>query len=78
MCSIFSNGQAPSHDIARQFAGMDRAKHILSGGYWEAAGEWVQAGLQVREVLVSDPIIQRHLGWIPHKAVKYGVYASVF
>ncbi|KAJ3803571.1 hypothetical protein F5876DRAFT_28304, partial [Lentinula aff. lateritia] len=35
MCSVFSNGQAPSRDIARQFTGMDRVKHILSGGYWE-------------------------------------------
>ncbi|KAJ3859601.1 hypothetical protein EV359DRAFT_75548 [Lentinula novae-zelandiae] len=73
MCSVFSNGQAPSRDIACQFAGMDRVKHILSGGYWlSSSGEWVQAGPRVREVLTTHPIIQRHLGWIPKEAIKIG------
>jgi hypothetical protein len=35
LCSILSNHQAPSRDIARKFASMDRLKHILSGGFWK-------------------------------------------
>ncbi|KAJ4492105.1 hypothetical protein C8J55DRAFT_533997 [Lentinula edodes] len=73
MCSVFSNGQAPSRDIACQFAGMDRVKHILSGGYWvHGSGQWVQAGPRVQEVLTNQPIIQCHLGWIPKEAIKIG------
>ncbi|KAG8711711.1 hypothetical protein FRC11_002079, partial [Ceratobasidium sp. 423] len=33
--STFSNRQAPSRDIARRFANMERAKHICSGGFWK-------------------------------------------
>ena len=44
---------------------MDRLKHILSGGYWKQDGVWVQAGESVRMVLQKDPVIQRHLGWVP-------------
>lgn len=51
---------------------MDRLKHILSGGFWEEDGEWVQAGHSVRDVLKKDPIIQRHLGWVPPQVVKPG------
>ncbi|KAJ7814863.1 hypothetical protein B0H13DRAFT_1513354, partial [Mycena leptocephala] len=34
LCSVLSNHQAPSRDIAAKFADLDRVKHILSGGYW--------------------------------------------
>lgn len=64
LCSIYSNHQAPSRDIATKFASMDRLKHVLSGGYWKQDGEWVHAGQSVRRVLNIDPIIQRHLGWV--------------
>ncbi|KAF7362700.1 hypothetical protein MVEN_00619300 [Mycena venus] len=65
LCSILSNHQAPSRDIARKFASMDRMKHILSGGYWKKGDEWVCAGPNVLSVLKNMPIIQRHLGWVP-------------
>ncbi|KAJ7176872.1 hypothetical protein C8R46DRAFT_989066 [Mycena filopes] len=65
LCSILSNHQAPSRDIALKFASMDRMKHILSGGFWEVDGEWIQAGPNVLSVLKDMPIIQRHLGWVP-------------
>ncbi|KAL6300498.1 hypothetical protein BKA93DRAFT_696210, partial [Sparassis latifolia] len=32
MCSVLSNHQAPSRDIAHKLADIDRVKHILSGG----------------------------------------------
>lgn len=65
LCSVLSNHQAPSRDIANKFASMDRLKHILSGGYWETEDGWVCAGPKVRNVLHSDLFIQRHLGWVP-------------
>lgn len=65
LCSIFSNHHAPSRDITTKFAAMDRLKHVLSGGYWKHGDKWVQAGKNVRRILHSQPIIQRHLGWAP-------------
>lgn len=44
--SIFSNHQAPSRDIAWSFAGIDRVKHIVTGGWWKdrKTGAWLRAG----------------------------------
>ncbi|KAF7366089.1 hypothetical protein MVEN_00485200 [Mycena venus] len=72
LCSILSNHQAPSRDIARKFAAMDRLKHILSGGFWQQDNEWVQAAYNVRQVLQTMPIIQRHLGWVPPQKIVAG------
>lgn len=72
LCSILSNHQAPSRDIALKFASMDRMKHMLSGGYWMQDGQWVQAGESVRRVLHSEPVIQRHLGWAPPRPMVPG------
>jgi hypothetical protein len=65
LCSVLSNHQAPSRDIANKFASMDRLKHMLSGGYWKVDNEWVRAGSKVRDILRKDTFIQRHLGWVP-------------
>ncbi|KAJ6456980.1 hypothetical protein C8R45DRAFT_1064760 [Mycena sanguinolenta] len=67
LCSVLSNHQAPSRDIAAKFADLDRVKHILSGGYWfdESQSAWVRAGKDVQRILRNTPIIQRHLGWAP-------------
>ncbi|KAH6905394.1 hypothetical protein BKA70DRAFT_1387014 [Coprinopsis sp. MPI-PUGE-AT-0042] len=72
LCSVLSNHQAPSRDIARQFASMDRIKHILSGGYWKQDGQWVRASEKVQEVLRSDEVIQRHMGWVPPRQISPG------
>ncbi|KAJ7509364.1 hypothetical protein B0H11DRAFT_1901490 [Mycena galericulata] len=69
LCSILCNHQAPSRDIAVKFASMDRVKHMLSGGFWKANGEWVCAGPKVCSVLKNMPIIQRHLGWVPPRTL---------
>ncbi|KZT50729.1 hypothetical protein CALCODRAFT_406879, partial [Calocera cornea HHB12733] len=34
-CSVLSNRQAPSRDIAHTFAHFDRIQHITSGGFWK-------------------------------------------
>ncbi|KAF7343014.1 hypothetical protein MVEN_01731600 [Mycena venus] len=67
LCSVLSNHQAPSRDIAAKFADLDRVKHILSGGYWfdKSEAAWVRAGKDVQRILRNTPIIQRHLGWAP-------------
>jgi hypothetical protein len=74
LCSILSNHQAPSRDIARKFASMDRLKHILSGGFWKQDNAWVQAASNVREVLQTMPINQRHLGWTPPQKIIVGMF----
>ncbi|KAF8168642.1 hypothetical protein K438DRAFT_1616019, partial [Mycena galopus ATCC 62051] len=66
LCSLYSNRLAPSRDISRKFASMGRVKHFLSGGYWwDALGkQWIQAGNGVQQILLKDPVFQRHLGWV--------------
>ncbi|KAJ6631043.1 hypothetical protein B0H10DRAFT_2321221 [Mycena sp. CBHHK59/15] len=56
LCSILSNHQAPSRDIAYKFGSMDRLKHILSG---DIGGR-------------TMPIIQSHLGWVPPRKLVAG------
>lgn len=72
LCSVLSNHQAPSRDIANKFASMDRLKHILSGGYWKENEEWICAGPKVRDVLHKDSFIQGHLGWVPARKPQLG------
>ncbi|KAL0954389.1 hypothetical protein HGRIS_003373 [Hohenbuehelia grisea] len=72
-CSVFSNHQAPSRDIANKFASMDRVKHILSGGYWKKDGKWVNTSENVKAVLRDEPIIQRHLGWAQSPEIQSGL-----
>lgn len=73
-CSILSNHQAPSRDIALQFAGQEGFKHILTGGWWYTGEEWVSAGSGVRTFLVAHPLLQKLLGWASGAQLKHGVY----
>lgn len=73
LCSIYSNRQAPSRDIALTTAGMERFKHIASGGYWMADnGEWICGGHYVRNFMKSNADLQRRLGWVDTEAIKPG------
>jgi hypothetical protein len=76
LCSVLSNHQAPSRDIANKFALMDRLKHMLSGGYWKVDEEWIHAGTKVRDILCKDTFIQRHLGWVPAITPTPGMHFS--
>ncbi|KAK6984270.1 hypothetical protein R3P38DRAFT_3332859 [Favolaschia claudopus] len=53
LCSILSNHQAPSHDIAVTLADRERFKHQVSGGWWKATDSqsYTQAGRKVRTFL---------------------------
>ncbi|KAF7314261.1 hypothetical protein MKEN_00898700 [Mycena kentingensis (nom. inval.)] len=74
-CSVRSNRLAPSRDISRKFASLERVKHILSGGYWfdASTASWVQASAAARGFVVEQPEFQRHLGWSPVQAVECGL-----
>jgi len=72
-CSIHSNHLAPSRDISRQLAGQESLKHRVTGGWWcsaPASGDWVQAGVLVRDFLQTQPMLQGLLGWHDPKLVK--------
>ncbi|PBK86015.1 hypothetical protein ARMGADRAFT_1047955 [Armillaria gallica] len=66
LCSIYSNHQALSRDIAVKFCSMDHLKHLISRGYYwsESHQRWVQARNSVLQLLHSEPVIQQHLGWV--------------
>ncbi|KAF8595169.1 hypothetical protein BDV93DRAFT_576227 [Ceratobasidium sp. AG-I] len=52
--STHSNHHAPSRDIAEAFVGLDRLKHICSGGYWREGALWVCAGFGVASFVASN------------------------
>ncbi|KAI0072764.1 hypothetical protein K474DRAFT_1604488 [Panus rudis PR-1116 ss-1] len=63
-CCNLSNHQAPSRDIAESLAGLERFKHLVSGGFWKnAMGEYVSAGENIRTFLRTRKELQRRLGW---------------
>lgn len=63
LCSMLSNRQAPSRDIARKFASMGRVQHILSGGWWKVGDKWTRASKNVLATIKRNPPLQRNLGW---------------
>ncbi|OBZ78614.1 hypothetical protein A0H81_00232 [Grifola frondosa] len=64
MCSVLSNHQAPSHDIALTCAELDRFKHVVSGGWWRNShGAFVQAGAGVRRYFANAQV-QRRLEYV--------------
>ncbi|KAJ6508188.1 hypothetical protein C8R45DRAFT_815921 [Mycena sanguinolenta] len=73
LCSVLSNHQAPSLDIATTLADMERFKHQVSGGWWKPSdGDWTQAGDKIKVFLTGNRQLQRRLGWTPHDAYKAG------
>jgi hypothetical protein len=77
LCSILSNHQAPSRDTAIKLAGLDRLKHIVSGGYWREEESWRNASDNVWRYLTSRPELQTHLGWAPASTLLPGWSCSV-
>lgn len=65
LCSVLSNHQAPSHDIAEAIAHLERFKHQVSGGWWkDSNGQYVSAGGSVRDFMHTNKQLQRRLGWV--------------
>ena len=77
LCSVLSNHQAPSRDIARQFGDMDRFKHIISGGYWCSGKDMVCAGPRVAHYF-ENKSIQRRLGWAEPPQLESGQSLHTF
>ena len=72
-CSVLSNHQAPSCDIAIQLAGLEGAKQCLTGGWWKMYdGRWVRASTHVQSHLAQHLIIQNHLGWSEKVSIRAG------
>ncbi|KAJ6538220.1 hypothetical protein DFH09DRAFT_930637 [Mycena vulgaris] len=73
LCSVLSNHQAPSLDIATTLADMERFKHQVSGGWWKPeGGDWTQAGREIQSFLIRNKQLQRRLGWAPDNLFQPG------
>lgn len=71
-CSVLSNHQAPSRDIALTFIGLERFKHQLSGGWWKTAdGTWLKAGEGILKYF-DDARIRARIGWTVNSKEKHG------
>ncbi|KAF7974716.1 hypothetical protein HWV62_11375 [Athelia sp. TMB] len=55
--SIYSNKLAPSRDIAWSFAGIDRVKHIATGGWWKdhRTAKWTHASSNILRHIAENP-----------------------
>ncbi|THU81725.1 hypothetical protein K435DRAFT_823377 [Dendrothele bispora CBS 962.96] len=64
-CSVLSNHQAPSRDIARQLGDQESLKHRLMGGTWfdDTAKEWTQSGASVCSLMKNHRFLRNMLGW---------------
>lgn len=65
-CSVLSNRQAPSRDIAAAFAGFDRCRHMSSGGFWKESisggGLYVRCGENITSFLEQNKEFRALLG----------------
>jgi hypothetical protein len=70
LCSILSNHQAASRDIAFQFSSLEGFKSRLSGARRRLPNtdRWRSPGKAVLNALKDHKILQRHLGWSPESA----------
>ena len=63
-CSVLSNHQAPSRDIAIQLADQEGFKQRVTGGWWpDDSGGWNRAGPGVRGSLKRYKTLKNNLGW---------------
>ncbi|KAJ7792622.1 hypothetical protein B0H14DRAFT_3094163 [Mycena olivaceomarginata] len=78
LCSVLSNHQAPSLDIATTLADMERFKHQVSGGWWKPdGGDWTHAGHKIQGFLVGNKQLQRRLGWTAQNVFKPGMVKAL-
>ncbi|KAH9946546.1 hypothetical protein B0H21DRAFT_808883 [Amylocystis lapponica] len=74
LCSIHSNRQAPSRDIAVAFANQARCRHMTTGGYWLDARtkRWVCSGREVQRHLQEHRVDAHLLGVDLPKPPRHG------
>jgi hypothetical protein len=68
-CSIYSNRLTPSRDIAWSFAGIDRVKHIVTGGWWKDS--------RTQKWTCANPRVMRHILDHPEMAAMVGLPTKV-
>jgi hypothetical protein len=78
-CSILSNHQAPSRDIAVQLAGQEGFKQFVTGGWWldHLGDHWQRSGPGVRGSLRRYTMLRNNLGWAEEVALSPGSFASI-
>ena len=78
-CSILSNHQAPSRDIALQLADQEGFKQRVTGGWWpDGSGGWKHSGSGVRDSLERYKMLKNNLGWADNTATPPGLSQLTF
>ena len=77
-CSILSNHQAPSRDIAIQLADQEGFKQRITGGWWsDSSGVWKRSGPGVRGSLERCTTLKSNLGWAGDTILTPGLFPSI-
>ena len=77
-CSILSNHQAPSRDIAIQLADQEGFKQRVTGGWWlNRSGDWQRSGLGVYSSLRQYATLRNNLGWAEDSTALPGLFLSI-
>ncbi|TEB03984.1 hypothetical protein FA13DRAFT_1807811 [Coprinellus micaceus] len=81
-CSVLSNHQSPSRNIAYQLAKQDTFRHLISGGWYKERGEsnpeqWKLSGHVLLQYVEKSEVLKQiyHIG--PHLRGKENVGATV-
>lgn len=76
-CSVLSNHQAPSRDIAIQLADQEGFKLRVTGGWWpDESGSWKRAGPGVCGSLKRYKMLKNNLGWADSTTAPPGLFPS--
>jgi len=74
-CSVLSNHQAPSRDVAIQLADQEGFKQRITGGWWhDDSGDWKRSGHGVRSSLQRYKMLKNNLGWADNAVVPPGSF----
>lgn len=77
-CSVLSNHQAPSRDIAIQLADQEGFKQRITGGWWsDGLGVWKRSGPGVRGSLERCAPLKSNLGWAGDATLQPGLFLLI-
>ena len=77
-CSVLSNHQAPSRDIAIQLADQEGLKQRITGGWWsDDSGAWKRSGTGVRSSLERYAPLKSNLGWAGDAVLLPGLFIPI-